>query len=453
MPLDSVAIARLTARPVPRYTSYPTAPHFHAGVDGATYRAWLAALPKGARLSLYLHLPFCDSLCWFCGCTTKVTRQYAPIAAYLKALKAEIDLVAAALPEGVSVSHLHWGGGSPTILNPEDIAGLTAHLRGRFAFSEGAEFAVEIDPRGTDGARIAALAAAGMTRASLGVQDFTPEVQQAINRVQSFEETQSVVEACRAAGISSLNIDALYGLPGQGAAELQATLEKVVALKPDRVAVFGYAHVPWMKRHQEMIDARALPGAAARYDHAELAARLLTGVGYQRIGLDHFALPGDAMAVAAREGRLQRNFQGYTVDPATALLGLGASAIGALPQGYVQNDPATGRYMRAVAGGALPVVKGFALAEEDRMRRAVIERIMCDLRFDGAELVARWGRALAAPVLAEAEALLASDEDGFLYRRGAGFAVTETGRPFLRLIAAAFDRYLPKREGGHSLSV
>jgi oxygen-independent coproporphyrinogen III oxidase len=440
------------AAAVPRYTSYPTAPHFHAGVTADTYAEWLSALPSAARLSLYVHMPFCDTLCWFCGCSTKITRRYQPVAAYLPCVISEARAVAAAAPHDAVVSHIHWGGGSPTILSASDTLRLMDALRGAYRVAPDAEFAVEVDPRGLDDDRLDALAEAGLTRVSIGVQDFDPKVQAAINRIQTLDETRRVVDGFRARGVRSLNIDAIYGLPGQGETELMRTLEDVVGLAPDRVALFGYAHVPWMKRHQAMIDDSALPGALDRYRHAERAAALLVAAGYVRVGIDHFALPHDSMAMAAAAGTLVRNFQGYTVDDADALIGLGASSIGRLPQGYVQNVPAIADYERRTRGGGLAVSRGVALSPDDALRSHVIERLMCDLGFDGPALRRRFGAA-ADRLIAEAEAVADEDRDGLTERTAAGFAITELGRPFARAVAARFDAYLRRSEARHSLAV
>ncbi|MCU0884340.1 MAG: oxygen-independent coproporphyrinogen III oxidase [Beijerinckiaceae bacterium] len=452
MSLSPEAILRNAEQPVPRYTSYPTAPHFHAGVGPDVYRGWLQALPENAALSLYVHVPFCDTLCWFCGCHTKITRQYAPIADYLEATMREIATIAALVPASARVTHLHWGGGSPTILSPDDSRRLVDRIRREFRVDDDMEFAVEVDPRGMDDARIDALAESGLTRVSIGVQDFDPAVQKAINRVQSVAETRAVIERFREHGVGSLNIDAIYGLPGQHAQQLSHTLDEVVRLAPDRIALFGYAHVPWMKRHQSMIDTGALPGVLERHAQAELAAGLLEEAGFARIGIDHFARLDDELAVAAREGRLQRNFQGYTVDPADALIGLGASAIGKLPQGYVQNEPAIAGYARATQAGGLAAVRGVALSAEDQMRGEVIERLMCDLAFSRRHLRQRYGSA-ADPLIAEAEEIIEADADGFVVGTDDGFMITSRGRPFLRTVAARFDAYLPGRPNGHSLAV
>lgn len=450
--LDPDLIATYATQSVPRYTSYPTAPHFHAGVGAHTYATWLADLPPAATLSLYVHVPFCDTLCWFCGCHTKITRKYGPVSAYLDALLHEAESVAALTPARSRVTHLHWGGGSPTILSADDSRRLWKGLATAFRVAPGAEFAVEVDPRGMDEERIDALSACGLTRVSIGVQDFDPAVQRAINRIQTLEETALVIRRFRANGVKSLNIDAIYGLPGQHEVQLLRTMDQVIRLEPDRIALFGYAHVPWMKRHQNMIDTAALPGAVERHAQAEAAALRLEEAGYQRIGIDHFARPDDPLAVAARAGRLKRNFQGYTVDAADALIGLGASAIGKLPQGHVQNEPAIAVYQRAVQTGQLAAVRGIALTAEDILRAEVIEELMCDLSFSGRRLNARFGTA-AEPLIAEAQALLGADRHGLVAETADGFRVTRRGRPFLRTIAARFDAYLPQRAGKHSVAV
>ncbi|MCA0422052.1 MAG: oxygen-independent coproporphyrinogen III oxidase [Proteobacteria bacterium] len=447
-------LIRTAAVAVPRYTSYPTAPHFSAAVTPQEYAGWLMDLPEKSRLSLYMHVPFCDTLCWFCGCNTKITRQYGPVGAYLDAMIKEIALVGTLVPSDSTVHHIHWGGGSPTLLTPEDIDRLAAATREAFRLAPGHDFAIEVDPRGLDEARMDALARNGLTRVSIGVQDFDPEVQQAINRIQSFEETKAIVDGFRARGIRSLNIDALYGLPYQTLERLLSTLDQVVALAPDRIALFGYAHVPWMKRHQSMINEESLPDVVARHEQAEAAASHLVAHGYERIGIDHFARSGDSLAVAAREGTLRRNFQGYTVDGAEALIGLGASSIGALPQGYVQNQTATARYIWAVEQGKIATEKGLALSDEDRLRRWVIERLMCDLAFSRDALAsAGFSTSQCAAMAAEAAAILAEDSHGFVEETPDGFRITDRGRPFLRTVAARFDAYLPANKARHSLAV
>lgn len=450
--MDTLLLERYD-RPVPRYTSYPTAPHFHAGITPDAYRQWLGGLDPHAPVSLYLHIPYCDSLCWFCGCHTKITRRYAPVAAYLEVLEREIDLVADALPAVMPVSRIHWGGGSPTILSPADTVRLSRHLDARFRRIEGMELSVEIDPRDFDTETIEALRAAGVTRASIGVQDVTPAVQRAVNRLQPIEGTRDAVAGLRAAGIGQINLDLMYGLPEQTEAAVAATVEAAVALAPDRVSLFGYAHVPWMKRHQRLIDETKLPEAAERFAQAELAARLLVEAGYARIGLDHFARPEDALARAQREGRLRRNFQGYTDDAADCLIGFGASAIGCLTQGYVQNAVAIHAYRDIVQAGGLATVRGVAVSREDRLRRAIIERLMCDLRVDVAA-VARTAGVRDIDFAEELEALAPLARDGIVTVAGDGtIAVPEPARPLLRTVAAVFDRYLGAGRARHSRPV
>jgi oxygen-independent coproporphyrinogen-3 oxidase len=438
------------AAPVPRYTSYPTAAQFGPAVDADRYDRWLPAVPAAASLSLYLHVPFCDTLCWFCGCHTRVVNRHGPVARYLTALLAELELVADRLAGDHRVTHLHLGGGSPTMLSPAELARLGARLRDRFAVADDAEIGVEIDPRGLSEDTVAALAAFGVNRASIGVQDFDPRVQGAINRLQGFAETERVVRLLRAHGIERLNVDLIYGLPHQTEAGVEATARAVLDLAPDRIALFGYAHVPWMKPHQKLIDEAALPGARARFRQARRAAEVFEAAWLEPIGLDHFARPDDPLAQAAHAGRLRRNFQGYTTDAAEALIGLGASAIGALPDGYVQNTADVATYLKTVADGRLATARGVALDADDRLRRNVIERLMCDLRVDLDAVAARHGVA-AARFDAELRALAALRADGLVATDGRVVSVTEAGRPFLRVVAAAFDRYLGG--GRHSIAV
>ncbi|MCO6185806.1 oxygen-independent coproporphyrinogen III oxidase [Rhizobium sp. L1K21] len=438
--------------PVPRYTSYPTAPHFDVAIGNGEYGQWLAELSQGASVSLYIHVPYCDRLCWFCACHTKHTLKYEPVATYIEALFREIEAVSSRLREGVTVSALHFGGGSPTMMTPEDIIRLGDHLKSHFSFQKDAKISVEMDPNDMDDARYDALAEIGMTRASLGVQDFDPKVQKTINRIQTFDHTRSVVEAVRARGVHSVNCDLLYGLPYQTLETLENTVSQITSLDPDRIALFGYAHVPWMKKHQTMIPEAALPDVSMRFEQARLAARLLQEAGYQTIGIDHFAKPDDSLAVAAREGRMRRNFQGYTDDAADALIGLGASSIGQFPQGYVQNMTATGEYQRMTEESGLAAVRGIALSSDDVMRAYVIERIMCDFRLSFADLDKRFG-ALASAIRSEARQFAVANDDNLVEIRDDECVITEHGKPFARTIAATFDAYLSNGKGRHSIAV
>jgi len=444
----SPELVKRYSAPVPRYTSYPTAPHFSDAVGPDVYALWLAALPAGARLSLYLHIPFCTSLCWYCGCSTKAVRRYEPIAAYLQSLVREIECVGALVARDYRATHVHWGGGSPNVLGAGDILALAAATRRHFHLSDAAEFAVEVDPRGLDPERIDALARAGVGRVSIGVQDFDAKVQSAINRQQSFATTESAITALRARGIDQINIDIVYGLPHQTRDSVEATVEKVVTLAPDRIAAFGYAHLPSRLKHQALIDETALPNVVERFAQSNRLAHLLTAAGYVRIGLDHYARADDSLA----SGPVNRNFQGYTTDQADALIGLGASAIGRLAEGYVQNCVPVAEYQRRIAERGIATARGRRLSEGDRMRGFVIERLMCDLAFPAAELNRRFGAA-AQPLLEEAQALIAADQDHLVEPDGEAFRITERGRPFVRSIAACFDSYLGEEQVRHSMGV
>ncbi len=432
------ALGRTDAR-APRYTSYPPASSFGPAVGPAAMAEWLQAVPQGAAVSLYLHVPFCRRLCWFCACRTQGTQTDRPLAAYVRTLEAEMALVARHLPAGVRIAHLHLGGGTPTILPPDLIARLGAAVLSRWPLAGGAEVSVEIDPTEIDEARMDALAALGMTRVSVGVQDFHPAVQAAIGRIQDADCTRRAVGAARERGVQSLNMDLLYGLPGQTEERLAATVEQVLALSPDRVALYGYAHVPWMSRRQQLIDDTALPGAEARLGLFGTAAGLFLWDGYQRIGIDHFARSGDRLARAARAGRLRRSFQGYTDDPAEVLIGLGASAISRFPQGYAQNLAATGAHAAAVREGRLATHRGHRFEGEDLARATAIERLMCDFRFDRAEVLAAGRMTGGALDRLIDRAVLRFP--GYVTRDLAGLAILPEGRPLTRVIASLFDAY------------
>lgn len=435
---------------VPRYTSYPPATQFRSSVEGLRAAEWIAAVPAGARVSLYVHVPFCRRLCWFCACRTQGTASDAPVAAYVETLLAEIAALRARMAPGITLSRLHWGGGTPTMLPPALIARLAGALQEAFPLAEGAEFSVEIDPSEIDAPRMEALAAAGMNRASIGVQDFDPLIQEAIGRPQSFELTATAVRLIRQHGIASLNTDILYGLPHQTPARMSETVQKVLALSPDRVALYGYAHVPWMSKRQVMIPDEVLPGGESRLDLFETAQALFIAEGFDEIGIDHFARPGDGLARAAAEGRLRRNFQGYTDDPSEVLLGLGASSIARFPQGYAQNAPATGAYTALVRAGQVPVTRGHVFTPEDHWRGRMIEMLMCGFRIDMAEIEARFGivaarqAALFEPLLARFGSALRLREDGL--------EITPAARPLTRMIAQALDGYAVTA-GSHSSAV
>lgn len=443
---------RYATRNVPRYTSYPTAPHFHRGIGGKAYGDWLEALDPELTLSLYLHVPFCRQICHYCGCHTKGARRDAPVIAYAETLLGEIDLVLARLGPNRRVAHIHWGGGTPSLLPADAFLKIAGKLKSAFQISPAAEHAIELDPRSVTPQLVETLAMAGINRASLGVQDFDETVQQAIGRVQPYELVQRSVELLRRAGIDDLNFDLMYGLPHQTRETILKTVALTRTLRPGRIALFGYAHVPWFKKHQRLIDEAVLPGAAERIELADCAREALIDAGYEAIGLDHFALPDDGMAVALRDGRLRRNFQGYTTDNADALIGFGASSIGFLPQGYVQNITDTGGWTRTVEAGELPIAKGIALSPEDLATAAIIERLMTVYEVDIAEIAAAhavdpasfdWCVSGLAEMIA----------DGLVEAEGTKVRMTETGKPYVRVAAACFDAYLTAGAARHSVAV
>lgn len=437
---------------LPRYTSYPTSPHFSEAVSKADYASWLAAIPAHAAASLYLHVPFCRAMCWYCGCHTTVSPRQAPISGYVATLRREIELVAERLANPLEVQHVHFGGGTPTIVEPEEFEHLADLLRRRFHVPPDAELAVEIDPRTLTAAMTAALGRAGVNRASLGVQSFDPQVQRAINRLQSVEQTAQAVAGLRASGVRGINIDLIYGLPQQSTASCVETVRRCLDLRPDRFSVFGYAHVPSFKKHQRKIREAALPDGPARRAQAAAIAEALTGAGYRRIGLDHYARPGDPMAKAQEARALHRNFQGYTTDASELLIGFGASAIGRLPQGYVQNRTVLADYAASIACGEFATAKGYALSAEDRLRAHLIERIMCDFSID---------LALAAPPGGEASELLrtalprlrALEADGLIRLDGSRLTVVEEARDLVRVVASVFDAHLGHSGRTHSRAV
>lgn len=438
---------------LPRYTSYPTAPHFSGAVGPEDYAQWLKAIPQKATASLYLHVPFCRSMCWYCGCHTTVARRDEPIAVYEGALRCEIELVARQIDRRMRVDHIHFGGGTPTIMAPESFTDLMGAIRQCFFVLPSAEVAIEIDPRRLSAPMIDALALGGVNRASLGVQSFDREVQHAINRVQTFEETAAAAGNLRRAGIAGLNFDLIYGLPHQTIASCLDTVRRSVELRPERFAVFGYAHVPTFKKHQRKIDESSLPDSVERYDQACAIADALKEAGYVQIGLDHFALPSDEMAVALREGRLRRNFQGYTTDLSTLLLGFGASAIGQLPQGYVQNEVPIRAYSDTITSGQFATAKGYALTGEDRLRGEIIERIMCDFGVDLGAVCARHGAGADAFLKSAAPRLKELVCDGVVRLEGTSLEIAEDSRFLVRSVAAAFDAHLDQSRRLHSRAV
>lgn len=439
-------------RAAPRYTSYPTAPHFTPAVGPDAYLGWLGAVDADAPVSLYVHVPFCRAVCWYCACNMKLASRDAPLAEYAQSLMAEIDLIAAATPGRLRVGHLHFGGGTPTALAPDDLARIVERLRERFDFEPGAELAIESDPRTLTAEMAARIGALGFTRASFGVQEFDPEVQRAINRVQPSGMVREAVDRLRAAGVAAFNFDLIYGLPLQTVETLKRTVRQVAEIGPDRAALFGYAHVPWMSKRQRMIDADDLPDAAARGEMADAAAEAFERAGYAPVGIDHFARPDDPLTRAAAAGALRRNFQGYTDDAAETLIGFGATAIGRTPSGYVQNIAEPGAWAREVAAGRPPIARGAAFGGEDRLRAEVIERLMCYAEVDLDAAAARHGapRDWWADGSVEIVKLAA---DGLIRRDGGRITLTLAGKPYVRVVAAAFDQYLARGAARHSAVV
>ena len=435
---------------VPRYTSYPTAPHFTDAVDGSIFKGFLNEIPDEAGVSLYIHVPFCRRLCWFCACRTQGTQTDSPVRAYLDVLKQELAILKAELPDNLHLSRLHWGGGTPTLLAPDMMTELAETIFDVIPMGKDAEFSVEIDPNEIDAQRLDALAAAGMNRASIGVQDFDTEIQQVIGREQSYEITRDAIEAIRDHGVKSLNADILYGLPHQTNKRIADSVQKLLSLSPDRVALYGYAHVPWMAKRQQMIPSDALPTPEERLGLFETARHLFLWDDYREIGIDHFSRPEDGLAIAQTEGGLRRNFQGYTDDPADVLIGVGASSISRFPQGYAQNAPATSAYTKAIREGQFSTARGHVFSADDRLRSRLIEALMCDFHIDTAEILENFD--ITPKQLNTLFNAAAAEFDDMVRVSSSGFTISETARPLTRMIARAFDAY-ELSKAGHSSAV
>lgn len=447
-PTRDELIARYDGR-TPRYTSYPTAVQFSPAVDEKVYRAWLGELPVEQAVSLYVHVPFCSRLCWYCGCNTRATTRTQPVSDYVGWLITEMGLLEAALPGKLRAKSIHLGGGTPNLLSRDDMTRLFAAIRHVFKLSPGVEVAAELDPAVLTQEWVRAAAFHGLSRASLGVQDLSPVVQAAVNRIEPFEVIERAVGWLREAGVLSINMDLMYGLPKQTTADVLNTLDAVLTLKPERLALFGYAHVPWMKINQQLIEDEYLPGPAERLDQSEAAAERLVSEGYLRIGLDHFALPTDELSIASAQGRLHRNFQGYTTDAQATLIGLGASSIGRTPQGFVQNHAQEKAWRDALREDRLPVARGVALTAEDRFRGEIIEQLMCELTIDIDAVSMRHGRAPKSLDAAIGE-LAPFVEDGLVTVEGRRVVITEAGRPLTRSVCAVFDAYLDREATRHA---
>ena len=442
--------------PGPRYTSYPTAPQFSEAIDRTALLAEIATDNRAdaSPLSVYFHLPFCETLCWYCGCTTVITKRLASAGEYVGWLEKELALTAPLLNPARPVTQLHFGGGTPTFLPPAEIDRLAAAIHRHFKFSPDSENSVEIDPRRLTKAHVEAFRRLGCNRASLGVQDTNAEVQLAVHRWQPLEQTAQAIAWLRTAGYQSVSLDLIYGLPKQTPASFTQTLDDVIALNPDRLAVFSYAHVPWIKPSQKIFDDRAqLPSTEAKLEMMMTAVTKLTAAGYVQIGMDHFARPNDELALAFAAGTLHRNFQGYTTRAGATLYGFGMSSISQTDGSFYQNHKELPDYIAALEAGRLPVERGYLLTEDDRRRRTVISDVMCGRGLDFASLSRRLGLDFAATFAPELASLSDLEADGLLVRRDQGVDITVLGRLFLRIIAMRFDAHLAKRPGGFSKTV
>ena len=447
--IDLELIAKLD-RNGPRYTSYPTADRFIEAFDARAYALWAARRNAGGAhrpLSIYVHLPFCNSLCYYCGCNKVITRDRSKGARYLTALTREIEMQARLFESDPRVEQMHWGGGTPTFYRMDELTALYETLRARFEFAPGGDYSIEIDPRTVDASTMKSLYDLGFNRASFGVQDFDPDVQRAINRVQSEEETRDVVEGARLAGFRSINVDLIYGLPRQSLLTFNRTLARVIALRPDRLAVYNYAHLPARFKAQRLIRDEDLPSAEIRLRLLGLAVQRLTAAGYAYIGMDHFALPEDSLAQAQREGRLQRNFQGYTTHAECDLIGLGVSAIGAIGPTYSQNARTLADYYDAIEHNALPVAHGIELTPDDLVRRRIIQTLMCQFELSRETVEIAYLIDFDRYFARELGELAAFEDEGLITIEDGWISVTAKGRMLIRSICMVFDKYLRMQRG------
>jgi oxygen-independent coproporphyrinogen-3 oxidase len=433
----------------PRYTSYPPATKFSPRFDSQRYLDHITVVSSSrepTEISLYVHLPFCDTLCYFCGCTMLISNNREKIAEYLSYLKREITLASELFEISPTVVQMHWGGGSPTHLLPYEIADLGAHIRNIFPIAPDAELSIEIDPRGVTREHIEAMKTVGFNRASIGVQDLDPDVQIAINRVQPRSMTEQVIDWCREAGISGINLDLIYGLPYQTSESFRATLDAVKEISPDRIAVYNFAYVPWLKPHQKLIEIETLPKASSKLAILELAIQELTEAGYEYLGMDHFAKPSDTLVTAKQNGSLHRNFQGYSTLAGKDMLAFGISAIGRVENVFAQNVKELPEYYQMIDAGHLPIEKGYELSEDDAAREYVIMQLMCNARVDKHETGRLFGIEFDRYFSSTSELLYPLEEDGLCVIGDKAISVTDRGKYFLRNIAAQFDAYLARGE-------
>lgn len=426
---------------VPRYTSYPTAPHFKKMENQDMYLDWLKAIPDNSEISLYIHIPFCPKLCWYCGCNTKITKRYAPVESYAHLLLREIDILSSQIGRDKVISTIHFGGGSPGMLRPNDFDLIMTKLRETFKIKQGAEIAIEIDPRNVTEGRVAVYAKHGVNRISLGVQDFDDHVLKSVNRQQPFHLSYDAVKLFREYGIEGINLDLIYGLPHQTTNTMRRTIDRALLLNPDRIAFFGYAHVPWVKKHMRLIDEQTLPDKSMRYDLFQLGAQELENAGYEAIGIDHFAKASDSLCIAAKTDNLHRNFQGYTTDTCNVLIGLGVSSIGKLPNGFIQNAPDMHVYRNAVLAGHLPAAKACPIKEEDKARSEIIENLMCHFKADIYKTALKY-EFDNNHFDNELESLQSYEKLGFIKIDNGVITIDPNTKLMARSICAIFDSYL-----------
>lgn len=430
-------------RAVPRYTSYPTAPHFQKDEDGGRqYQNALSHLSQKNPISLYFHLPFCQKLCWYCGCNTKITQRYAPIEDYLHLMYREIDMVADAIRFNAKVSHIHFGGGSPGLIHPKDFLKLMERIRQRFDVLEDCEIAIELDPREVTHDLSQSYAQAGVNRASLGCQSFDLKVLSSVNRQQTYAMSANAVEQLRSAGVKNISFDLIYGLPHQSARSIEHSMRRAIGLKPDRVSFFGYAHVPWVKKHMRLIPEEFLPDNGSRYDQFLAGSEYLQQNGFIPVGIDHFAKSDDSLIKSLNDKTLRRNFQGYSDDTASALIGFGASSIGETAEGYFQNAPQTELYKKDILDGKLPNHKAFIFEQDDKIRKEVISQLMCYGSIDLHETIQEWDLDDNYFNL-EISALSYFDEIELItFKDRLSFEIDPGARLAWRIIASIFDAYL-----------
>ncbi len=433
-------------RPGPRYTSYPTAPVWKDDFSPEDFEKICAhADEQGSPLSLYMHLPFCESLCLFCACNVSIQKDKRVAIPYLAALRQEIEHVAGRVSRKRNVSQFHWGGGTPSYLSPEQMEELFRHAQERFTFAEDAEIGVEVDPRVTSLAHLETLRRLGFNRLSMGIQDFHPQVQETIHRVQPYEMTRALILAARGLGFQSINVDLIYGLPHQTASSFQATIGQVLSLGPDRVAMFSYAHVPWLKKQQGSFQAH-LPQGREKFRIFRAGLAEFLNAGYVYIGMDHFARPEDELAAAQRQRTLHRNFQGYTTKAGADLYGMGVSSISSIGDAYAQNRRDVPGYQTAVASRGLATMRGYRLSPDDRIRRAVIGRLLCHAVIPKGEIEREFSISFDEYFRSEIERLEETRADGFLVLDSDEIRVTPIGRIFIRNVAMIFDRYLGEQQ-------